>query len=536
MRALPRDNLSMPSEGEVLEAIARLERRVEALEARLPGVPVAQLPGEVDHRVTGQPGNRATADLLSHLGRSLIVLGGAYLLRAITQATLLPELAGVALAYLYAFFWIWGAHRARGNARRALFDGGTGIFIACALAWESSARFHLLDAWLAAAMITAVAVIALIVAVRDDLRELAWIVACGSSAALVALAIGTRELVAPAIALVPIGIVAIWAAARRQWDYLGFAPGVALDLMLIVLAAMTSIGKAPNARMAAAAVSLFALSAYFAAMAWKRETRTSFDTAQLLAVLLIALTGTTVLVTPFVAARIAAGVFLLALAIAAYFQRRMTFVIAAVLLALFGSVLAVQREPATIAWAIAAIVLVRLGHHRQAAAFATASVALSGLLTFALGALFAPVSPSLFTPGIVAIVVFAAIALATALARPPNLVLITLSALGSAAMLVALTIPVITAHAARVATLRTILLAVAALLFRRFAATRALVYPTLILAALKLLVEDFRVGSPATLFLSLAIYGGALVLASRKPVIPSVREGPGRDGRGEEVA
>jgi hypothetical protein len=42
-----------------------------------------------------------------------------------------------------------------------------------------------------------------------------------------------------------------------------------------------------------------------------------------------------------------------------------------------------------------------------------------------------------------------------------------------------------------------------------------LVYPVLALGGLKLLTEDLREGRPATLFLSLVLYGGALIAAPR---------------------
>jgi hypothetical protein len=72
-----------------------------------------------------------------------------------------------------------------------------------------------------------------------------------------------------------------------------------------------------------------------------------------------------------------------------------------------------------------------------------------------------------------------------------------------------------------VATIRTMVLAVLALgLARvgridRFKESAHLVYPVLIAGGLKLVAEDFRYSKPATLFVALAFYGGALILAPR---------------------
>jgi hypothetical protein len=76
-------------------------------------------------------------------------------------------------------------------------------------------------------------------------------------------------------------------------------------------------------------------------------------------------------------------------------------------------------------------------------------------------------------------------------------------------------------HAGMVATLRTGLLAVAALavawLGRRETTQEfgALLYPVLGWGALKLLIEDVRTSPPLLLFVAFALYGGALILGPR---------------------
>src|SRR5213075_2474886 len=91
------------------------------------------------------------------IGKSILVIGGAYLLRALTELGWLPELAGIVLAFLYAITWIVIAARALSRAKRtvALFDAATGAMIAGALIWEATTRFHALTS-LAAAALTAI--------------------------------------------------------------------------------------------------------------------------------------------------------------------------------------------------------------------------------------------------------------------------------------------------------------------------------------------------------------------------------------------
>jgi hypothetical protein len=73
----------------------------------------------------------------------------------------------------------------------------------------------------------------------------------------------------------------------------------------------------------------------------------------------------------------------------------------------------------------------------------------------------------------------------------------------------------------RMAAMRTAVLAAAALLlgwaarWDRFRQAGWLVYPLLLLVAVKLVVEDFPRGRPVTLFIALAVCGGAFILAPR---------------------
>jgi hypothetical protein len=109
-------------------------------------------------------------------------------------------------------------------------------------------------------------------------------------------------------------------------------------------------------------------------------------------------------------------------------------------------------------------------------------------------------------------------------ARAPQLLLalLVVLALGKAAqaLLWAALGPRLAGDPGVAAALRTAVLA--ALALGLAAARRAswpelgwLVYPLLALGGVKLLLQDLREGRPATLVLSLALYGAVLVLASR---------------------
>ncbi len=71
------------------------------------------------------------------------------------------------------------------------------------------------------------------------------------------------------------------------------------------------------------------------------------------------------------------------------------------------------------------------------------------------------------------------------------------------------------------ATVRTSVLAIAALVIAwvgwhpRFREWAWLVYPLLVAVGLKMVAQDFKYSRPATLFIALAVYGAALIVAPR---------------------
>ena len=84
--------------------------------------------------------------LLSLLGRLFIVLGGAYLLRAMTDAGAIPPAAGVALGLAYGLVWLVLADRAGGRGQRpaAVFHGIGAAMVAFPVVLEATTRFKVL--------------------------------------------------------------------------------------------------------------------------------------------------------------------------------------------------------------------------------------------------------------------------------------------------------------------------------------------------------------------------------------------------------
>ena len=129
------------------ERVAALELRVFALEQgaivapRPTALPTAAAFGPATDLHSGE--QISGAFLL--LGKSLLGIAGAYLLRALAESNALPRLLIAVVAIAYAIGWLAAAARVRKKARwgAALFAGTSALILAPML-WELTMRFHVL--------------------------------------------------------------------------------------------------------------------------------------------------------------------------------------------------------------------------------------------------------------------------------------------------------------------------------------------------------------------------------------------------------
>ncbi len=102
--------------------VAALERGMRGLEAHLAAIEQPPLSSVNAQRsdvsverselsLATQPGVFDPVALLTLVGRTFVVLGGAYLLRALTESGTLPVTVGVTLGFAYAAIWLVAADR-----------------------------------------------------------------------------------------------------------------------------------------------------------------------------------------------------------------------------------------------------------------------------------------------------------------------------------------------------------------------------------------------------------------------------------------
>lgn len=557
---------------ELRSAVQELASRLRCLEAR-----VGELEGRrpTPHPTTAiartadearRPGEIALPQgAVALLGQTLLVLAGAYLARALTDGRVVPPEVGVALGLAYAAFWQLRADREAGRGRRvrATFLVVASGVIAFPLLWETSARFSLLEPRAACAALVAFFALGLGVAWRRELAVAGGALTAMALATAGALVVATRDLLAGFVALLAIAAALEWVAYRERWLALRWWAAAALDgvAFLLVVVATRRAGPPPGyvpLAPEAAALALLALPALYVAGLAARTLRrgrpvTLFEVAQGTLAVLLGFGGAFRILSARGDSPVGLGVLALLLgalcygAAFAFAERRpgqgrnfYFYSTAGGLLILAGTNVVVFGRALPFVLGGLGLLAALFGRRfgRMTLRVHSALYLAAGALETGLAAACARAVAGQTTGGLPAAAWVAALAAAagwTVLATDPRaprsgaarapqllLALLVVLALGKAAQagLWAALGPRLAADPGIAAAVRTAVLA--ALALGLAAARRAswpelgwLVYPLLALGGVKLLLQDLREGRPATLVLSLALYGAVLVLASR---------------------
>jgi len=484
-------------------ALKDVSARLGALEAprAVPAEPVplaaavaAPDPGPLDAADAEAP----VANALTLAGRSFLVLGGAFLLRAITEGGRLPVFAGALLGLAYALAWVGLALRdgARGARTSAAIHGLTAALVAYPLVGEAATRLAAFSPAMAALALAVVTGALVAAGRRTILAVLVWTGVLTGTATAAALCVATGGLTAFVVFL--LGLYGVALLLRRGSGAAGleWAPGVAAALLLTIGAWLSTRAEGIPERWAglapAGVVALAAALVVLAVLGAAHDARTR------------GLAPTDVL-QPAAALTVAAGILSGGPAVA-------------VLWGLLGIVLAAKAPRdgrGWMAWLAAALV--------------AGSALLSGLLAHELAA-FLATSDALAPPSGPAVLaaIAAVAAFIVAAAGPPDAsapragpVLVSAAVASGSALALVVGLAPFTSAAPGLALVRTAVLCGAALAaawtvrFVRFGVVALLAYPILAAEGVKLLVEDLRAGSPATLFAAFALYGITLLLVPR---------------------
>ncbi len=555
---------------ELTSAVRDLQRQMASMVPPVHGRRDADAPDGRETEVANPHGlQELTGRIFVLVGRSCVVLGGAFLIRALTDAGALPSEVGVAAGLLYALAWMGFAYRdgVRGRTLSAAFHGIVATAIAYTLVWEATVRFAFIAPAAAAAALAVIATAGVVVATSAGVRALAWTVAVGTAAAGLPMLVTTRSVVAFGALLLGVGAATAWLAYARHWHTMRWPAAVVADVVVLqatLIAARPGGPRPPYDGVSPGAVVVLAVSLFvvyvgsFALRVLMRHRDVNaFEVAQSVATLVVGFGGAVRVVRAMGGDTLLPGTAALVLAVASYavafafVERRhgagrsfLFFAYLGLALVVVGSELAFGtiRSAAVESVCAAAAAAVAWRYDRLTLRIHAAVLLLAGAVTSGLvawtGDVFTAGPGAAWRPfpSVAAVVLASAVVTAVLLvqgarpdrevwfARLPRLVAAFVAVAGIAAVamtgvLAALRTGVATADSGSLAAVRSAVLAVAAVALAA-GGTRAkwaelgwLVYPVLAVGGAKLLFDDVAHGRATTLVPALVLYGIALIVA-----------------------
>jgi len=237
--------------------LEELERRVAVLEAQ-PNQLTSNQPAvtstasETPQSAAGWlgfPGVETPSGVVPVLGKAVLGIAGAYLLRAIAESATIPKLPILLVAIVYAGLWMVWAVRTHISNR---FAGNTYAFtsalILSPLLWEATVRFQVLSPAFTAVVLVAFVVLAMALAWQHNLQIIPWVATLATVITAVALIIATHALVPLTAALLTVALATEISACLGHRLSLRAFPAIAADFAVWLLVdVMTSPGGVPEA-------------------------------------------------------------------------------------------------------------------------------------------------------------------------------------------------------------------------------------------------------------------------------------------------
>ncbi len=540
----------------LLHRIGELEERVAALEHR-PQSPVMAPPETFfGEKLQEKAKRKESTSAIPVLGKAVLAIAGAYLLRAMAESGAAPPWLLRMLAIIYAGAWLVTASRSH---RKSVFASTifalTAAAILVPLLWEGAARFHDLTAGFTSMVLIGYVLLSLALAWREKLQVIPWIAVMVAVMMMFSLLVATHEVKILTIGLLAIAFITELADWNGRWLGLRVVAAFGANSALIVLGIiMTSTEGVPAGYqpMSAGEISLLGtvlLLLYSASLAVRGFVwGMNWNFAEVAQALVACLSGSWIIfrATRGGAAALLGAAFLI-LAVVCYWgalkrfkdmswNRRFSET-CAVGLMLAGSVLLLSGNLRTVLLSLLALAAVIVFTRTGSAIFGFHSVLYllaacmaSGLFQYT-GRALAGTVPTWPATGFWVVVGAGLLSYLLAsptlrgggTTRPLSIVFAGVVALGIAALaIVGLTaIGGGELGASRLSMVRTMVTCVLALALGYAGSRwnrvelRWVAYTIIGLGAWKLVLEDLRFGNAATLMVSLLFYGLILILLPR---------------------
>jgi hypothetical protein len=476
-----------------------------------------------------------------------------------------PPGVGVALGLAYGLVWLVMADRAGAGAKvpSAVFHGVGAAAVAFPVVLEATTRFGVLTGTGGAIALTVMTAGLLAVSWRRRIQSLAWVAAAGAIPTSIVILARTGVVVPHAYFLIAFGIVTLWMGYSLDWLLLRWPVAAVADLVVVGVTLRALAEQPRETPGQALAVQVALLGAYLASIAVRTLVRgrnvIPFEVVQTIAALVVGLGGALSVTHATGSGALLLGVASVVLGAASYgvafafIERQQNrrrnvyfYTSLAVVLVLVGATTLLVGPGVAAVFAVLAVVCSaawsRFGRWfllLHAAAYVVAAALACGAVGYDIREVVTGAAPPWPLPSPSMLVVLCASAVSawlaarnpgvdgSAYARAPRLIIVLVLVLSVGGAAIGWLAPILggrpdgSIDLGVLATIRTGVLAVAALTvawigrFARFREWGWLVYPLLVGIGFKMVVQDFAHSRPATLFVALALYGAALILAPR---------------------
>ena len=552
------------------DILNRLATRLETLEQRVyalehpseasPSLPAPEPGPSQSAQAVEAPPFAFAGGAFSVLGKAMLGIAGAYLLRALAESGSLPRLAVAALAIAYAIMWlVWAARASAGAWFASITYACTSALILAPMLWELTLRFKAFPASVTAGVLAAFVCAASALAWKRNLTSVLWVANVTGVAVALTLSIASHEMAPFIAALLLMALICECAAERNRERGVRILVALAADLGVWALIYIYSSPEStrtsyPELGSAALLVPGFTLFLIFGASViietvLHKKKITAFETIQVMIAFLLASCGLLYFGPP--AGAVILGVICVTLSAACYVaifisfdraaERRNYTVFAAWSAALFvvGSLLCLPPLWKTPCLGVAAIAATALGARLNRRAlechgmvYLIVAAVVSGLLSYIasalVGTLAGPPAWSVTMVSACAVLCYAAGKPCRGETWKRQLLPFAFAslAIGSVAALMVeglvwLTASDINSGAYRVAFIRTLTLCLASLAlsfsgshWRRVELTWT-GYAALALVAAKLVFEELRLGHLEWIAASIFILAVTLIAVSR---------------------
>ncbi len=556
-------------------AVLSLEQRLAALEAERPQVTAPRVDELAQERqgglVEAVAADASTAGrydpiaMVSLAGRLMLVIAGGFFLRAMTDAGVLVPRVGLALGFAYAMAWLLFADRAGGRQQvaAAVFHAMATAMIAFPLLVEATTRFKVVAGAGSVAGMAVLTAGLLFVAWHQRMRAVAWIAIIGALPTSFWLLIQTGNVPPFAFYLVGFGLATLWLSYALGWWGVRWPVALAADVAVVGATLRVLAPENQDAPHLAILLQLLLLGTYLAGIGIRTLVRGRsvgpFEITQTFVALLVGFGGALYLTRATGIPPGTLGAISLALGTACYgvavavndkqsegWRNIYFYTSLGLVLVLTGFTLVLGKGAVSLAFAALAVLATglwsrfgRLFTLLHGAAYLVAAGIASGVLVYCMRVLAAGALGPWGQPDTAmhAVLVASGLVAWLAAAQPERgrdsiasgarcvVILVFLGAAGGHVIGYIASAAGVRAGGSvdtgLLATISTVVLSVATFLCAwvgrraRFREWGWLVYPLLVVIGLKMLGQDFKHSRAATLFVAMALYGAALILAPR---------------------